>query len=1244
MRSTQQNGDDPPPPLPGIRAGAGSSAVTPPVVGPSWNRNIAPNTAASRAAVLQPFPESPARLLPPAAPPALVGMRPPPGMTVQEIAAWREREQRQRTVRVLMMFLMMLLLMDDDAEYAHRSERENNNDTNARLRLGHKNGSAAHAQRRLDPAVFAARHQQEVLLNDISHSHARYEALLKLNGGVDVQRQIVEESWQQSEMVKDQFFETTSTSSSSSNRRSESIRNLVNSHNDDDNGDERSTNSVTGGDMNDNNNKKDATQKIFHYPWNSTGFYRGDWSRAVPAAFVVETEDVPSRLKSTTLKDNNNYYYYSENDNLQNVTTKIQRTAVQLESSMLHRLRQRRQAAAVLPLSYGYQLRIEPNHRNNDTFHNETAKETKTRSTLQLLALPPPAAEPNKDVTSPAAVVTLTRDDGRAAFQLFGTALPGAMELSLISGFVKLYDSTAAGYSTRKDVLLRVRGVLLHSTGKLSLVANVPLHEMALVLDPSTASSTTATAATTRVTTSRATTSRATTTAAKRQANGPTDKKMQKKIIRGRKKHRTNQKNVNHSPRRRLEPTVSVADIENDDADNNDVNVDSGDDNDDDDVNSNNQKEPVSDSGTASNEIRSDDDMNDLDYQEKVNSPRLAAVAAGGGNIKTRALVESPARQQQRRSLQKLDNGSTVVGASLPATVDGDDDHEETWSNIVIPYPFIRDDQDGTIRNARTPASRTMPQREQALEANSAGCIFEINMDVSAVEWTVGAWRKLIARRVEEVKKSDPALHPPAVDSTESTDGNTKVESSSKNRRDAAATRPYSVGRGRQRRARPIQDQALVMNMIGTIHSPNCNFTAFLNTTALRTDWDATTSKAINYSFYMMIVCLTQILILLRQLLHSQSQSTATRVSLLCIGWQTVIDALLCLAHIYLSLAVQPLFTAFASVAFFKLLIFCVIEMKYMAIIIQARNSSSGGQPTDVLRRQLAMLHLRFYGALLVAFLLMFYAPGRYRVYYMLVLYSFWLPQIVLNVITEAKTPLHKHYIYGMSLTRLVAPLYIFGLRNNFLKEVYPESETDRYMCQMVVLWVGVQTAILVAQGKYGARFMIPARFLPPKFDYSRPIPPSMLPPGALLDLTAPELMEDRDDVRVNGGGGTPKREGDCDNRSGTASSCEQQNRPVRHQTAETTRNRHKSSRQNQYHHHGSTTMTREDLRPPSVPASVPSCPVLECSICYDAIDIRDRLKYMLAPCNHLFHRDCLAQWMDVKMECPICRTELPAL
>ena len=160
------------------------------------------------------------------------------------------------------------------------------------------------------------------------------------------------------------------------------------------------------------------------------------------------------------------------------------------------------------------------------------------------------------------------------------------------------------------------------------------------------------------------------------------------------------------------------------------------------------------------------------------------------------------------------------------------------------------------------------------------------------------------------------------------------------------------------------------------------------------------------------------------------------------------------------------------------------------------------------------MLHLRFYVALIGCFLLFFYVWESYKTIYVLSLYSFWVPQIIQNIITEAKRPLHPYYIHGMSFTRMIAPLYIFAVQNNFLKEVYPDSQTNLFMCELLVIWVGIQSAVLEAQGRYGARFMIPARFLPPKFDYSRPIPDSLLPAGS-QDMTPSESLRNERGLEV---------------------------------------------------------------------------------------------------------------------------------
>ena len=34
--------------------------------------------------------------------------------------------------------------------------------------------------------------------------------------------------------------------------------------------------------------------------------------------------------------------------------------------------------------------------------------------------------------------------------------------------------------------------------------------------------------------------------------------------------------------------------------------------------------------------------------------------------------------------------------------------------------------------------------------------------------------------------------------------------------------------------------------------------------------------------------------------------------------------------------------------------------------------------------------------------------------------------------------------------------------------------------------------------------------------------------------------------------------------------------------------------------------------------------------------------EFMLTPCKHLFHRECLKLWMEKKNGCPVCRHDLP--
>jgi hypothetical protein len=273
--------------------------------------------------------------------------------------------------------------------------------------------------------------------------------------------------------------------------------------------------------------------------------------------------------------------------------------------------------------------------------------------------------------------------------------------------------------------------------------------------------------------------------------------------------------------------------------------------------------------------------------------------------------------------------------------------------------------------------------------------------------------------------------------------------------------------------------------------------------------------------------------------------------------------------------------------------------MKYMAMILHARNSSDNNAVSN--RRRVGWLQFFFYSSLIVGIIVFTLIMKENLILSLLLLYSFWLPQILLNIFTQANKPLHRNFIYGMSLTRLFVPLYIFGVPNSYIHDIEPEFPVDGHVCVALLIWVSFQVIVLLTQSVLGSRFMIPRFCLPPKYNYHRDIPQS------LLHQHTPN----------NGHSGL-----DADGELQTSLLAEDNNHTVVHSGP---RNRLKSR-----------PKSKDEIFETGLD------PAIDCVICYNRINITEPKSYMLAPCDHIFHTECMSQWMNVKMECPICRMELP--
>ncbi|KAK1388204.1 hypothetical protein POM88_016382 [Heracleum sosnowskyi] len=82
---------------------------------------------------------------------------------------------------------------------------------------------------------------------------------------------------------------------------------------------------------------------------------------------------------------------------------------------------------------------------------------------------------------------------------------------------------------------------------------------------------------------------------------------------------------------------------------------------------------------------------------------------------------------------------------------------------------------------------------------------------------------------------------------------------------------------------------------------------------------------------------------------------------------------------------------------------------------------------------QISLVPLMQSSGIFLGCILIMYEFHKFLPFLLLLVYSFWIPQIVTNVFRDPRKPLHPYFIIGMSVTRLAIPLYIFGCLRNFM-------------------------------------------------------------------------------------------------------------------------------------------------------------------------------------------------------------------
>ncbi|KAI9209146.1 uncharacterized protein BJ171DRAFT_488636 [Polychytrium aggregatum] len=378
--------------------------------------------------------------------------------------------------------------------------------------------------------------------------------------------------------------------------------------------------------------------------------------------------------------------------------------------------------------------------------------------------------------------------------------------------------------------------------------------------------------------------------------------------------------------------------------------------------------------------------------------------------------------------------------------------------------------------------------------------------------------------------------------------------------------------------------------------------------------------KAVNYTIFATIVVLAELYLTIKQMDYTSSQSALSKVSLISIGMQSVIDAYFCLIHLFTAILIPQLFLPFATVGFLKFALFSLFEMRYLLIISRAQRRENDDSILGILYSQFSIY--MFLGLFVVyqftsKFPILIAVLGFFS-------YSFWIPQIVLNIMRNSRRPYLTEYIVGVSLLRLAIPLYAFGCSRSIV------SYTETYWWTLLFFagYVSVQVAVLVAQDRFGPRSFFPEHWLPRSYDYH----PVLASPEAGQDVA--DNTHDPPLESVEGAAGESHLAPPVASASGSAgSSSGSASTSFRYDP------KGKGKQRMRDEGHGHPVLKNGDCAICFLPVDYTSSPGKPLST-----RMTTRLNYMLTPCHHIYHTDCLERWMEVKLECPVCRTPLPPI
>ncbi|ORX66490.1 hypothetical protein DL89DRAFT_207352, partial [Linderina pennispora] len=251
-------------------------------------------------------------------------------------------------------------------------------------------------------------------------------------------------------------------------------------------------------------------------------------------------------------------------------------------------------------------------------------------------------------------------------------------------------------------------------------------------------------------------------------------------------------------------------------------------------------------------------------------------------------------------------------------------------------------------------------------------------------------------------------------------------------------------------------------------------------------------TKATHYALASFVVLLAQMVLTIRQMGHTPTPSSISRVSYYTVAMMAVLDSYLCMLHLTGGAFYNEIYNAFSGVSFMSFALLTMFDMRYLAMIWNVQRPEAGDANTQEGRREMWLIYFRFYVVLIIGLFVIYMYTESIRpvasvllAVLLLLLYSYWIPQIWRNIKRGTSRGIRKDYAIGTTVLRLFFPVYAFACPDN-IAFIAPTK-----LVWALVIYSMSQLGFLLLQDSFGARFFVPAYFLPPTYNYHPIIPPA---------------------------------------------------------------------------------------------------------------------------------------------------------